>query len=686
MALPPTPSVDSPGAAPYQDPADAAELARLDAFRERLARKPWVTWTLALSIALMFGLQALLGGVDDPWVMIRLGGQVPDDIAAGEYWRLVSGAFLHSGAIHFGLNVWVLIVVGGGLERLIGGARLLLAYGVSVILASLAALVFSDAPLTVGASGGVFGLFGVELVVVLLRPELLPAEVRGKHARSVLTNLVLNVANSFRPNIAMAAHFGGGLAGAVLGLVLVPRTFEDDRDGAPLWVKIGAALSGGVLALGVVLALVHAMGDAGVPATARTPIHGITDPAASAEIPTTLAPSSTPGTFGDIQHDPAVISVQRFLELGDPPEDLASELESAPMPAEYRALGASEARIAGRRAVVARYEAIEAPLFVERVLVRDDTTAWLVESVYWASTASAWDGVAATVAGSIEEEEVATGERIALVCDRWSALLPAGASARTLVACGDPVTDAAHATRGVAGMIGRFEIGLGSCTLTVRTLDVPLAFLPESSQHAPAEGETFAVEVGVIDAQAALRVLSRDAAFVARFEPSDPVACDAPMRRVRDIMRRTIETTALAAGGEVEMSLGRTGDRMAMTLPAGAYVTSLGGAPPDASTGHSAHDVTYELRVTGNAARALWSSDIPVLEPRMAVPPLVTTLVDAEAGWTTQPDPDGEAGATREIHAAWLRRDRRVSFFLYGPVADREALRTILETSRVVAP
>ena len=696
MALPPPPAepsapplapASSTSAPPPAEELDPAELARIEAFRVRLARKPWVTWALAASIASMFAAQALLGGIDDPWVMIRLGAQVPARIAAGEWWRLISGAFLHSGVIHFALNTWVLLVVGSGLERILGSARFLFAYAFSVVVASLAALALSDAPLTVGASGGVFGLFGVELVVVALRPELLPESIQTKHRRTVLTNLAINVANSFRPNIAMAAHFGGIAAGAVLGLVLVPRTFEDDRAGAPAWVKVGSAIGGLALALGVGLALFHALGDSALPVVARTPLHGLVDPGASAEIPTTLAPvPEHPGTFGELQIDPAVISVSRYLGLGAPPAELVHDLDASPMPAEYRHLGASETRIAGHRAVVDRYEATEAPLVVERVLVREETSAWLVESVYWKAAGSTWDGVAARVAASIQEEPIATGERVALVCDRWSAALPPGATARPIVACGDPVTNQALVGRGITGMVGHLEIGLGSCTLDVHTQDVPVAMLDEAARRAPPEGETFAMEIGAIESVSALRVLTSEAAIVVRFQPSSAEACIDPLDRVRDVMRRTIEAAPLAPGGEVEMSLGATGDRMTLTLPVGAYVTSLGGAPPDASTGEIPYDVTYELRIPGNAARAVWSSDRPRLERGRRAPPIATTLVSPDDTWTDVPDLEGAAGATCAVRSAWLRADRRVSFYLCGPAAERPALRAVLETSRALAP
>jgi membrane associated rhomboid family serine protease len=250
----------SDGAAPRPHLASDEERAderRLANMRAHWTRKPIVTWTLLGVIAAMFVLEEALGGSENDLVLTRLGGQVPSMILDGQPWRLISSAFLHAGILHVGLNSYVLWIVGSSLERMLGSARFLVAYTFSLVLASLASLALSDASLTVGASGAVFGLFGVEAVVVFLRPDLLPTGMRQAHARNVLLNLAINVVNSFQPNIATIAHFGGGLAGALIGYFIVPQRF-DAKPSTPGWASAAAALSVLLLVVGLALALFSA--------------------------------------------------------------------------------------------------------------------------------------------------------------------------------------------------------------------------------------------------------------------------------------------------------------------------------------------------------------------------------------------------------------------------------------------
>lgn len=396
---------------PFVDEADRERAERLARLRARFARRPWVTWALIASISAMFLGQALLGGIDDPFVMIRLGGLVPDRVLAGELWRVVSSAFLHSGLMHFALNTYVLYVVGTTLERIVGSARFLIAYTVSVLAASGASLAFSEAGLTVGASGGVFGLFGVEAVVVFLRPDLLPEEVRVRHMRSVVINLLINVANSFRPNIAMAAHFGGGLAGALVGLVLVPRQLDERPEAA--WATAGAALSALVLAAGCGLGVFAGLTGPGASAPTLTRVAlGLPNVSASAEVPVDLPRrSDPPGTFGSLGDGPLAVAIVYFDGLVPPDaRGVVAEAQDIEAPEGMSIDGGRVATVLGRPAAVITYVGTEVPVTLERVLVRDESSAWLVEVGYWSSAGDAYRGLAVRVAESIQVSGAPAGE------------------------------------------------------------------------------------------------------------------------------------------------------------------------------------------------------------------------------------------------------------------------------------
>ena len=79
-------------------------------------------------------------------------------VADGEWWRLVTGGFLHAGLIHLAFNMYLLWMLGGALERYAGAGRFLAIYFTALLWGSAGALLLSPDSRTVGASGAVFGL------------------------------------------------------------------------------------------------------------------------------------------------------------------------------------------------------------------------------------------------------------------------------------------------------------------------------------------------------------------------------------------------------------------------------------------------------------------------------------------------------------------------------------------------
>ena len=135
-------------------------------------------------------------------------------VAEGEYYRIITGGFLHSGLIHLGLNMLALFFLGALLENAIGAWRFLAIFIVSLLGGSLGALILSPNDLTVGASGAVFGLMAA---------AFLEARDRGRHdvASQIGFYVVINLVFTFSvPNISVGGHLGGLLAGGVLTLFL----------------------------------------------------------------------------------------------------------------------------------------------------------------------------------------------------------------------------------------------------------------------------------------------------------------------------------------------------------------------------------------------------------------------------------------------------------------------------------
>lgn len=146
-------------------------------------------------------------------------------VADGEWWRLVTGAFLHSGPLHLAMNMFLLWLLSKELEGALGHLNFLLCYLVSVLGGALGVMLLSpDAP-TLGASGGVFGLMGA-LVVLQLRARQNPwnSGIGGL----VVINLIITFT---LPGISIGGHVGGLLAGAVAGAVVQPRAWPQTTRG-----------------------------------------------------------------------------------------------------------------------------------------------------------------------------------------------------------------------------------------------------------------------------------------------------------------------------------------------------------------------------------------------------------------------------------------------------------------------
>jgi len=131
-------------------------------------------------------------------------------VASGEYYRLVTAMFLHSGVFHLLVNMWALFVLGRNLEYALGPIRFLALYLLSGLGGSVAVYWFSDPHRpTVGASGAIFGLLAA-FFIVLRR--------LGRDTSALLPVILLNVVITFGiPGISIAGHVGGFISGAILG-------------------------------------------------------------------------------------------------------------------------------------------------------------------------------------------------------------------------------------------------------------------------------------------------------------------------------------------------------------------------------------------------------------------------------------------------------------------------------------
>ncbi|MGI4828276.1 MAG: rhomboid family intramembrane serine protease [Janthinobacterium lividum] len=183
-------------------------------------------------------------------VLVYFGSSTPGRILAfGEWWRLITSTFVHVTLLHLALNMWCLWNLGLFGEPLLGRPGLIAVYVLTGVAGMLQSLGFSlytgQWSVVAGASGAVFGIAGILIILLSNRKLALPwDELRGLRRQVIffaLANLAIGLAPGVLPafspehlrfvhldpgtlpRIDNSAHVGGFLCGLALGLPLFPR-------------------------------------------------------------------------------------------------------------------------------------------------------------------------------------------------------------------------------------------------------------------------------------------------------------------------------------------------------------------------------------------------------------------------------------------------------------------------------
>jgi membrane associated rhomboid family serine protease len=175
---------------------------------------PTVTYVLiAINVLVFLASGPALGSGGDTRIFfdLSLTGQ---DVSDGDYWRLITAGFLHSGLLHIGFNMYILYWLGTMIEPALGHARFLALYVTSLLTGSLGALLLSPDVRTVGASGAVFGLMGAAFLMQRARGI---DPMQSGIGPVILFNLVLSFVI---PNISIGGHIGGLVGGAAAGFAM----------------------------------------------------------------------------------------------------------------------------------------------------------------------------------------------------------------------------------------------------------------------------------------------------------------------------------------------------------------------------------------------------------------------------------------------------------------------------------
>jgi rhomboid protease GluP len=177
----------------------------------------WATLWLASVFVLVFVAEYALGGADNTIVLMRLGAiSGPEILEQGQWWRLLSGSMLHGSLGHLAGNLYGWLIFGSFVEMTLGRSRMLVAYAFAVLCGSLASASQIGSDLSVGASGGVFGLLGITLALTWRAGHLIPADTRAGLRKNVVFLLVFNGFVSLVPGVDLWAHLGGLVGGFVL--------------------------------------------------------------------------------------------------------------------------------------------------------------------------------------------------------------------------------------------------------------------------------------------------------------------------------------------------------------------------------------------------------------------------------------------------------------------------------------
>ena len=195
--------------------------------------KSYAVAPVLIYINVLIFLLMVLSGISffnpDGRSLVQWGGNFSPLTANGEWWRLFTYMFLHGGIWHLLGNMYALLYVGMYLEPLLGKVRLIAAYVLTGLCAGLASLWMHPHSVAVGASGAIFGLYGVFLA--LLTTKHIEKTTRVNMLRSILFFVVFNLMMGLQGNTDNAAHVGGLLSGLAIGYAFYPGISKEHTTG-----------------------------------------------------------------------------------------------------------------------------------------------------------------------------------------------------------------------------------------------------------------------------------------------------------------------------------------------------------------------------------------------------------------------------------------------------------------------
>ncbi|SMQ60678.1 Membrane associated serine protease, rhomboid family [Bacillus sp. OV166] len=209
-------------------------FTRTESFRDFIRLYPIVSIIITIHVGLYLLTRITI--FPNAWFFENLSG-VNLYIKEGEYWRLITPTFIHSGFPHMLFNSFSLVLFGPALERMLGSGRFLFVYLLSGFIANVATLLLQPLTYThVGSSGAIFGLFGYYLAVIMFRKHMLSKQ----NSQIILTLCVVSLIMTFlQPNINITAHLFGLLGGFLMGAIpyFNKKDLSDSIRGTANWAS-----------------------------------------------------------------------------------------------------------------------------------------------------------------------------------------------------------------------------------------------------------------------------------------------------------------------------------------------------------------------------------------------------------------------------------------------------------------
>ncbi len=190
-----------------------------------------------IGLAVIFYVLGFFGLDDD---LLTMFAQINSQIADGEWWRIFTVVLLHGSLMHILFNMWALYVLGPQIERGVGTWPFVTLYLASAGVGGAFAYWLGDpGDVAVGASGAIFGLFGIWLSWALHRRNTI-------QGRALLTQLIvllaINAGIAFiYKSISWQAHLGGLIAGFVIGEIWA-RIQGSNAEAMRAWVGVAVAV------------------------------------------------------------------------------------------------------------------------------------------------------------------------------------------------------------------------------------------------------------------------------------------------------------------------------------------------------------------------------------------------------------------------------------------------------------